>query len=136
MFSHVRSLLTRCTAVCLVTDPAHFFLHIPARFIHMKKKPDPTKTTRLNRKQLAADNEQQVANFFKMVTEAGWELYQPADWEKIVLRYRADMDIAEAVPRELMYWDIAMMHAAIESYKAQAEELAMKLKAALAKSAN
>lgn len=93
----------------------------------MNKKPDPAKTRRLSRAQIAADNEKQTADFFKMVEEAGWELYQPADWEQIEKRYRADRDIADAVPRELMFWDMAMLVMAVRSYKDRAERYANSL---------
>jgi hypothetical protein len=70
-----------------------------------------------------------------MVKEAGGEIYQTADWEKIRQRYRADLDVADPVPRELI-WDLAMLHGAIVANTTQAEDLAKQLKAALAKSAN
>jgi hypothetical protein len=48
---------------------------------------------------------------FLAVLEAGWRI--ETDWHKISARYR-DLDLSDAVPREIMYLDLGFLAGRIE----------------------
>lgn len=56
----------------------------------------------------------EIAKFKQWASERGYALLGPNDWRLIVQRYRLDKEIADMVPRELIYFDIGVLCAAIE----------------------
>lgn len=48
---------------------------------------------------------------------AGWRLER--DWEKIEARYRADLDLANTVPRAIIYYDLGVLIGTIRDLLAE-----------------
>jgi hypothetical protein len=58
-----------------------------------------------------AESEKQVW-LLKVAVESGWTL--ESDPQRIAARYRHDYDLAETVPRALMYYDIGVLVGTVE----------------------
>jgi hypothetical protein len=57
----------------------------------------------------------------KVAVESGWTL--ESDPQRIAMRYRADYDLAETVPRALMYYDIGVLVGTVDRLTARVHEL-------------
>lgn len=74
-----------------------------------------------------ADNAPKLDAFFAMCQEKGYELYGPNEWRQIMNRYRSSLAEAEKVPRELIYFDISILVAAIEAREMKMAEMELAL---------
>lgn len=70
----------------------------------------------------------QVDEFLKEIQKGGWTIYGPMDWRKIEARYRSDRDLADTVPRELMYFDMGVLFAHIGTLENELATLKKKKK--------